>query len=85
MILYFITSRSFFTFEQIFKNSGSTAFPFYDKDEEIKRKLIFEAGPGLSHGPTFGTGGEGFQRMNLAVPRSLVEEVCRRLEKIFNN
>ncbi len=55
------------------------------KDKEIKRKLIFEAGLGLSHGPVFGTGGEGFQRMNLAVPRSLVEEACRRLEKIFDN
>ena len=28
------------------------------KDKEIKRKLIFEAGLGLSHGPVFGTGGE---------------------------
>ena len=60
-------------------------FRFYDKDKEIKRKLIFEAGLGLSHGPVFGTGGEGFQRMNLAVPRSLVEEACRRLKKTFDN
>jgi len=79
------TNRSFFTFEQIFKNYGSTAFSFYDKDEEIKRKLIFEAGLGLSHGPAFGTCGEGFHRMNLTVPCSLVEDACRRLEKTFNN
>jgi len=54
-------------------------------DKQIKDKLIFEAQLGLSHGPVFGEGGQGFQRMNLAAPRSLVEEACRRLRKTFTN
>jgi len=54
-------------------------------DKQIKDKLIFEAQLGLSHGPVFGAGGQGFQRMNLAVPRSIVEEACRRLKKTFVN
>jgi cystathionine beta-lyase len=53
-------------------------------DKQIKDKLIFEAGLGLSHGPVFGPGGEGFQRMNLAAPRSVIEEACHRLKQTFN-
>ncbi|MBU2553338.1 MAG: PatB family C-S lyase [Bacteroidetes bacterium] len=52
-------------------------------DEEIKRKLIFEAGLGLSHGSTFGEGGEGFQRINLATPANVVVEATKRLAEIF--
>jgi len=40
--------------------------------DEIKDKLIYKANLGLSHGPIFGKGGEGFQRMNLAAPRATV-------------
>ena len=54
-------------------------------DKQIKDKLIFEAQLGLSHGPVFGAGGQGFQRMNLAAPRSIVEEACRRLKKTFTH
>ncbi len=52
-------------------------------DKQIKDKLIFEAGLGLSHGAVFGKGGQGFQRMNLATPRSIVEEACHRLKDTF--
>ncbi len=34
----------------------------------------------LNNGPTFGLGGEGFQRMNAACPRSTVKEALERLE-----
>ncbi|VAW27892.1 hypothetical protein MNBD_BACTEROID07-296, partial [hydrothermal vent metagenome] len=54
-------------------------------DKQIRDKLIFEAQLGFSHGPVFGAGGQGFQRMNLAAPRSIVEEACRRLKKTFTN
>ncbi len=54
-------------------------------DKQIKDKLIFEAKLGFSHGPVFGEGGQGFQRMNLAVPRSVVKEACLRLKKTFTN
>jgi cysteine-S-conjugate beta-lyase len=36
-----------------------------------------------NHGPTFGTGGEGFLRFNIATPRSRVEEAVRRLQATF--
>ncbi len=53
------------------------------QDEEIKEKLIHEAGLGLSHGPLFGKGGEGFQRMNLATPKANVIEALNRLKIVF--
>jgi len=52
-------------------------------DKQLKEKLIFEAGLGLSPGPIFGTGGQGFQRMNLAVPKQLVEQACLLLKNNF--
>jgi len=54
-------------------------------DKQIKDKLILEAQLGFSHGPVFGEGGQGFQRMNLAAPRSTVEEACQRLNKVFGH
>ena len=53
-------------------------------DEEIKDKLINTAGLGFSHGPIFGSGGKGFQRMNLAAPRSIIEEGIDRLKLFFD-
>lgn len=53
-------------------------------DDEIKERLIFKAGLGLSHGPIFGKGGEGFQRMNLGAPRKLIEEAISRLKLFFD-
>jgi cystathionine beta-lyase len=52
--------------------------------EELKKFFIEKVGLGLNDGPVFGTGGEGFQRMNLACPRAVVEEGLRRIEKNLN-
>ncbi|MCF6171728.1 MAG: PatB family C-S lyase [Bacteroidales bacterium] len=52
-------------------------------DDEIKEKLIHEAGLGLSAGTLFGKGGEGFQRMNLAAPKSVVRDALERLKAAF--
>lgn len=52
-------------------------------DDEIKKRLIDNAGLGLSHGPIFGAGGSGFQRMNLAAPRKIVDEAISRLKSVF--
>lgn len=52
-------------------------------DKEMKNKLVYDAGLGLSPGAVFGQGGRGFQRMNLAAPRALVEEACTRLKRTF--
>ncbi len=53
-------------------------------NKQIKDILIKKAGLGFSHGPVFGYGGQGFQRMNLATPRSLVVEAMERLVMAFN-
>jgi len=53
------------------------------QDVEIKRKLIREVRLGLSHGPIFGKGGSGFQRMNLATPKTNVEEALSRMKAVF--
>lgn len=52
-------------------------------DDEIKENLINKAGIGLSHGPIFGTGGSGFQRMNLAAPRKTIDHAVDCLKSVF--
>jgi cystathionine beta-lyase len=52
-------------------------------DEEIKEKLIHQAGLGFNSGIIFGKGGEGFQRMNLAAPRSTIQKALERLKLVF--
>ncbi len=53
-----------------------------DKDA-LEKKMLEEAGIWLDEGYIFGTGGEGFERFNLAVPRSVLEDACQRLLKAF--
>lgn len=50
-------------------------------DAALKRFFCEEARLWLDDGPKFGTGGSGFMRLNLAAPRSILEESARRLEK----
>lgn len=52
-------------------------------DEELNRFVIHKAGLGLNQGIQFGPGGEGFMRMNLACPRSVVEKGMARLMGAF--
>ncbi len=52
-------------------------------DVKIKEKLLHEAKLGLSPGPVFGKGGEGFQRMNLATQKANVGEALDRLKLAF--
>ena len=53
-------------------------------DDEIKRKLLDEAHLGLSPGSIFGSGGEGFQRMNLGTPKSNVIQALESLKATFS-
>jgi len=53
-------------------------------DPELKNLLIHKAGLGFVDGPTFGPGGEGFQRLNFACPRSVLETALRNLVHIFS-
>lgn len=47
--------------------------------DELKKKLIHEAGLGFVDGKEFGPGGEGFQRMNIASPGATILEALNRL------
>lgn len=50
--------------------------------EELERLILEKAGLWLDSGHMFGRPGEGFQRINTACPRPLLEEAVRRLQKI---
>ena len=51
--------------------------------EEIDRRIIHEAKLWLDSGKVFGKIGDGFQRINVAAPRSVVEECLRRIKSIL--
>ncbi len=52
---------------------------------ELQSFMRQKARLALDDGYAFGPGGEGFQRFNLACPRSIVEEALRRLEFAVNS
>ena len=54
-------------------------------DESIDEILFKKAKVWLDNGPQFGTGGKGFQRVNLACPRNILEQALNRLETAFNS
>jgi cysteine-S-conjugate beta-lyase len=54
-------------------------------DRELERFFNEKARVGLNSGYIFGTGGSGFMRMNIACPRSLLEEALKRMEKAVNS
>ena len=51
---------------------------------ELRRLLRKEAKVGLDDGFLFGTGGEGYQRINIACPRNTLEEALKRIEAAVN-
>ncbi len=53
-------------------------------DAALKDFMLKKAKVWLNDGPGFGNGGSGFQRINLACPRSILEEALRRIEKAVN-
>lgn len=52
--------------------------------EELNDFMIQKAGIAVDFGNAFGPGGEGFQRFNLACPRSILEKALNNLEKAIN-
>ncbi|MFQ5721915.1 MAG: MalY/PatB family protein, partial [Candidatus Aminicenantales bacterium] len=48
-------------------------------DDELKHLLLRKARVWLDDGPMFGPGGGGFQRINIACPRKILEEGLRRI------
>lgn len=51
--------------------------------DEIKNILVKECSLGFNSGEDYGIEGEGFFRVNLACPRSFVEDAIERLKKAF--
>lgn len=49
--------------------------------DALKDFFIHKAKVGFNDGRVFGTGGEGFMRMNVACPVSIVEETLQRIKK----
>ena len=51
--------------------------------EELDRRIIHNAKLWLDNGKIFGKCGEGFQRINVACPRSILKEALDRIESIL--
>jgi cystathionine beta-lyase len=52
-------------------------------DNELKQIIIEKAKLGLNDGPIFGVGGSGFQRINIACPRIVVQNAVEQLGRVF--
>ena len=61
-----------------FSNTGMSRKEFTDRVQKT-------AHIAPNHGPTFGAGGGGYLRFNLATPRSVVKEACDRLTDAFSD
>ncbi|MGL5617249.1 MAG: MalY/PatB family protein [Sarcina sp.] len=54
-------------------------------DLEIKDALINVGKVALNYGPSFGTGGINHQRLNIACPKSMVEDALLRIKKAVDS
>lgn len=54
-------------------------------DSELNHRIIHKAGLWLDGGSIFGKNGEGFQRINIACPRSTLTEALERIEAAFKD
>ncbi len=52
-------------------------------NEELSKFTVEKAKLALNDGGRFGTGGEGWLRINIGCPRSTIQEALERLEKAF--
>jgi len=51
------------------------------KGKDLKDFMIHDAGIGFNDGRMFGTGGDGFMRMNIACPKATLEKALDNLKK----
>ena len=58
-------------------------FRAYDLGPDPAEVLVEQARVALSPGPTFGTGGEGFARLNMATSPAILAEIVRRLAGVI--
>ena len=53
-------------------------------EEQLEDLIINQAGLWLDAGTMFGAGGDGFQRINIAAPRLILEQALTQLERAIN-
>ncbi len=53
-------------------------------DKKLNKYIVEEAGVGLNNGARFGSGGEGWMRLNTGCPRSVLQEGLERLKTAFD-
>jgi cystathionine beta-lyase len=51
--------------------------------KELQKKLVEKAKVALDPGYIFGSGGEGFERINIACPRKTLQEALKRISAVF--
>lgn len=54
-------------------------------EEKLENLIVHEAKLWLDSGAIFGKDGEGFERINIACPRAVLEEACKRLQKAVDS
>lgn len=52
-------------------------------DEEVTNKLTYEAKLWLNSGIKYGKSGKGFQRLNIALPRSELQHALEKIKEVF--
>ena len=52
-------------------------------DQELNRRIIYDGKLWLDQGNIFGKTGEGFERVNVACPRVILEEALGRLKRVL--
>ena len=52
-------------------------------DAELREFFVHRAHVGMNPGITFGAGGSGFMRMNIASPRSVILDALKRISRAF--
>ncbi len=58
-------------------------FSAYNLSEKELMKRLIDGGVALNHGSKFGTGGEGYFRLNFGCPRATLEEGLLKIEAAF--
>ena len=53
--------------------------------EELEDRILHKAGLWLDSGAIFGADGEGFERINIACPRVILQEALERCKRIYNS
>ena len=54
-------------------------------DEVIRKKMLYDAKVWLDDGTMFGQGGSGFQRINIACPRAILEQALKQIVNTFSS